>query len=186
MSKFSTKLRGGFTLIELMIVVAIIGILAAIAIPNFVRFQLRSKSSEGKTNLAAIRTAEESFFAENGVYVAAASSPGTALGSAKRVFTNAGGAGVGFDQVGWVPEGQVYFNYAVNWPAATTTYTADAAADIDANGVDQFWIYARTLNGVAAVAGALSGATGANPVVAGANIPNQVGPAAPAFGQSIF
>ena len=60
--KKSTK---GFTLIELMIVVAIIGILAAIAIPNFLRFQLKSKSSEGKVNLAAIRTAEESYLAES-------------------------------------------------------------------------------------------------------------------------
>ena len=59
----------GFTLIELMIVVAIIGILAAIAIPNFLRFQLKAKSSEGKANIAAIRTAEESYHAEFGNYV---------------------------------------------------------------------------------------------------------------------
>ena len=74
MSKIHTR-RGGFTLIELMIVVAIIGILAAIAIPNFLKFQLKAKTSEGKTNLAAIRTAEESVFAEYGAYVSADTSP---------------------------------------------------------------------------------------------------------------
>ncbi len=51
------KQREGFTLIELMIVVAIIGSRAAIAIPNFFLFQLRSRAGEGKIILAAIRTA---------------------------------------------------------------------------------------------------------------------------------
>ena len=54
----------GFTLIELMIVVAIIGILAAIAIPNFIKFQAKSKQSEAKTNLKAIFTAEKAYFGE--------------------------------------------------------------------------------------------------------------------------
>ena len=50
--------KKGFTLIELMIVVAIIGILAAIAIPNFLKFQAKSKQSEAKTNLGAIFTGQ--------------------------------------------------------------------------------------------------------------------------------
>ena len=58
----------GFTLIELMIVVAIIGILAAIAIPNFLRYQAQSRQAEARTNLGGIFVAETSFFGENSRY----------------------------------------------------------------------------------------------------------------------
>ena len=58
----------GFTLIELMIVVAIIGILAALAIPNFMKFQARSKQSEAKSNLKSVFTAEKSYYAEHDTY----------------------------------------------------------------------------------------------------------------------
>jgi type IV pilus assembly protein PilA len=65
-----SKLKGkkGFTLIELMIVVAIIGILAAIAIPNFLKFQAKSKQSEAKSNLGAIFTGQTAYFGEYNVY----------------------------------------------------------------------------------------------------------------------
>ena len=65
-----SKLKGkkGFTLIELMIVVAIIGILAAIAIPNFLKFQAKSKQSEAKTNLGAIYTGQIAYYGEANSY----------------------------------------------------------------------------------------------------------------------
>jgi type IV pilus assembly protein PilA len=72
----SFRKQEGFTLIELMIVVAIIGILAAIAIPNFLQYQLKSRQSEAKTNLQAIKTSEVSFQAERGCYIGVATEVG--------------------------------------------------------------------------------------------------------------
>jgi len=76
--------ESGFTLIELMIAVAIIGILAAIGIPSYMRYQLNAKAAEAKYNLGEIRTVEEAYKTETDTYLAAASAPGGAVGSAKQ------------------------------------------------------------------------------------------------------
>ncbi|MCP5058814.1 MAG: prepilin-type N-terminal cleavage/methylation domain-containing protein [bacterium] len=182
--------KRGFTLIELMIVVAIIGILAAIAIPNFLRFQLRSKTGEARTNLAGIRTAEESYFAEYGVYIAqSAGVPATGGTNQKTAWST----GTGFDTMGWAPEGSVFFQYAVTINGASTDYTAESASDLDGDAVFSDFVYVHPIPAAtagSAAAGLGDGncaATGAYNANGGAqDLLNAVGACEAMDGQSQF
>jgi type IV pilus assembly protein PilA len=62
------KRQKGFTLIELMIVVAIIGILAAIAIPQFASYRQRAHDAQAKSALKNLATAQEAYYADHQVY----------------------------------------------------------------------------------------------------------------------
>lgn len=168
--------KQGFTLIELMIVVSIIGVLAAVAIPNYLKFQGRAKMTEAKVNLRAIYSSQHTHFQENGTYSSSVSQIGFApernnrysydlaastalrfkrLASGREALA---GTETGFtsDQAkGYVP---VAPNPAIAGvvTGALGAYTATAVANVDADGGHDQWSIASAGRGKGAGDGASS------------------------------
>ncbi len=124
MMKLFRKNESGFSLVELMIVVAIIAILAAIAIPAFMQFAIKAKTSEATGNLNAIRTCEEAYRAENDVYIIAIVATPSNGGTDATPDSWTGGTAdsiADFTQMGFAPDGDVRYQYEVQ--IGTTTLT---------------------------------------------------------------
>ena len=110
--------RKGFTLIELMIVVVIIGILAALAIPRFMQTSGKAKKSEAKTVLKQLYQLERAYFQEHDAYVAGANTAALVASS------------LSFDD----PGADARYDYSVTTLGATFTATATEIADADGDG----------------------------------------------------
>ena len=101
------KKQAGFTLIELMVVVGIIGLLSAIAVPNFISYQARSRRSEAYANLSAVARLQTSFHAERGEFFEAGAWPDYVahggLSTEKMEWDALSEAA--YSELGWRPEG---------------------------------------------------------------------------------
>ena len=111
------KNTSGFSLVELMVVVAIIGILATVAIPSVNKYMAKARQTEAKTNLAAIYSANKAFSVEYNTY------------------------GSHFNVIGFAPEGQLRYNVGfataftvANYSSAGWTGSVNAASS-SASGV---------------------------------------------------
>lgn len=126
----------GFTLIELMIVVAIIGILAAIAIPNFIGMQKRAKTSEVKSSLGEMRTLEEAYRAENETYVGVPPMAQIPAG----LHTDNDADADNMAEIGFHPKGLTRYAYTLT-AADSSSFTAQGSGNIDTDaGVDTWTI----------------------------------------------
>lgn len=109
--------QAGFSLVELMIVVAIIGILAALAVPRFQSFQAKARQSEAKNNLSHMYTLQMSYYGDNDAYAAVpAISPPNNCDVANPI---------GFKVS---PCNKVRYTYAASIGAGGTTFIATAVA----------------------------------------------------------
>lgn len=108
--------HNGFSLIELMVVIAIMALLAMIAVPNFNRFLAKAKRAEAYMNLSSLYAAEKAYFAEHGTY--------------SDVL-------MGENGIGWKPEGKTYYSYGFVGAEGRNNFVGKLGAQLQGSRADK-------------------------------------------------
>lgn len=164
--------KSGFTLIELMITVAILAILSAIAIVSFRKYTRRARTTEAYNMLGMIRMRQEAYRSEFSQYANVSGSlatmwPSTVTATSQDWYS---GVPAGWTQLGVRPTGQVYYQYATvaglppdvpsvpgaapadlgysALPSQDAWWVAEAKGDLDGDGVQSLFETASFTNSV--------------------------------------
>ncbi len=125
----------GFSVIEFMILVALVCIVAAIGVPNFIEMQYRAQRAEVPTNIDGIRAAAVAYKSAHGRVMAEdIPRPDAFPGSRERPRK----AGTRFDELGWKPEGTIRGSYTIS-TATSTEYRIKGYCDVDGDGTQAIY-----------------------------------------------
>ena len=165
-SRMTKRIKGGFTLIELMIVVAIIGILAAVAIPAFMKYMRKSKTTEATQGIKKIYDGARSYYLEENTARGTGATigkqfPGPSLAATPttKCCSNTGGkctptpsdwedSGGVWSALKFSMEDPFYFQYAYDSSGTDTAsaFTARALGDLDCDASFSTFEMAATIN----------------------------------------
>jgi type IV pilus assembly protein PilA len=135
------QVQKGFTLIELMIVVAIIGILAAIAIPAYQNYTIRAQVTEGLSLADGWKTGIAEFYAQNGVFPSGSST----TGSATQIIAAGTTTGKYVNGVSVAAGGQIVILYGLQANQKINGLTLDISPGLSGNN-DVVWVCGKAGN----------------------------------------
>jgi prepilin-type N-terminal cleavage/methylation domain-containing protein len=141
-----TRTPRGFTLIELMVVVCIVGLLSSVALPMYSKSTLRARAAERATILQSMRMAIEDAYVRNlipaGGSLIGADNPAGAAGTTKRSFDN---GAAGWRDISIVVQGDCYYTYHFEATESANgvdaVYWSQATGDLDGDGVPTYKRY---------------------------------------------